>query len=107
MPGTVVGLAVGHRQGKGAELWVARKLRDQTVISFQASTLDWSATTVFQEEVTESLNDVTDGSSFSASLSGRSLILAQITADVAEAAVVSTSVVAGVILFDVAGNTDW
>ena len=71
---------------------------DQTVISFQASTLDWSATTVFQEEVTESLNDVTDGSSFSASLSGRSLILAQITADVAEAAVVSTSVVAGVIL---------
>ena len=71
---------------------------DQTVISFQASTLDWSATTVFQEEVTESLNEVTDGSSFSASLSGRSLILAQITADVAEAAVVSTSVVAGVIL---------
>tara|TARA_B100001121_G_scaffold305550_1_gene323255 strand:+ start:173320 stop:176049 length:2730 start_codon:yes stop_codon:yes gene_type:complete len=71
---------------------------DQTVISFQASTLDWTATTVFQADMTESINQATYGSAFEASLSGRSLILAQITADVAEAAVVSTSVVAGVIL---------
>jgi len=71
---------------------------DQTLISFQASTLDWTATTVFQADMTESIDQVTYGSSFEASLSGRSLILAQITADVAEAAVVSTSVVAGVIL---------
>ena len=71
---------------------------DQTVISFQASTLDWTATTVFQADMTESIDQATYGSAFEASLSGRSLILAQITADVAEAAVVSTSVVAGVIL---------
>ena len=71
---------------------------DQTVISFQASTLDWTATTVFQDDLTESIDQATYGSAFEASLSGRSLILAQITADVAEAAVVSTSVVAGVIL---------
>jgi len=71
---------------------------DQTLISFQASTLDWTATTVFQADMTESIDQATYGSSFEASLSGRSLILAQITADVAEAAVVSTSVVAGVIL---------
>lgn len=71
---------------------------DQTVISFQASTLDWTATTVFQDDMTESIDQATYGSAFEASLSGRSLILAQITADVAEAAVVSTSVVAGVIL---------
>ena len=71
---------------------------EQTLISFQASTWDWTATTVFQADMTESIDQATYGSSFEASLSGRSLILAQITADVAEAAVVSTSVVAGVIL---------
>ena len=38
------------------------------------------------------------GSGFTADLSGRSLILAQITSDVAEAAVLSTVIVAGVIL---------
>jgi len=70
----------------------------QTLVSFQAATLDWSDTNSFESELSSILSTSMSGSGFTADLSGRSLILAQITSDVAEAAVLSTVIVAGVIL---------
>ena len=73
----------------------------QTVLSFQAATLDWQATTDFENELSNALQDISDNSNgeFEVMLSGRSLITAQVTADVANSAVISTGTVAGVILF--------
>jgi len=73
----------------------------QTIISFQANTLDWQATVDFEEGLSEALQDAAtsvDGS-FTMELSGRALILAQISADVAISAVTSTAIVAFTILF--------
>jgi len=72
----------------------------QTVISFQAATLDWQDAVDFEVSLSEKLADVTEDNqgNFDAKLSGRSLILAQVTADVADSAVISTATVAGVIL---------
>ena len=70
----------------------------QTLVSFQAATLDWSSTNAFEIELSDALATSVSGSGFTADLSGRSLILAQITSDVAEAAILSTVIVAGVIL---------
>ena len=70
----------------------------QTLVSFQAATLDWSDTNSFESELSYMLSASVSESGFTADLSGRSLILAQITSDVAEAAVLSTVIVAGVIL---------
>ena len=70
----------------------------QTLVSFQAATLDWSDTNSFESNLSAGLSASVSGSGFTADLSGRSLILAQITSDVAEAAVLSTVIVAGVIL---------
>ena len=70
----------------------------QTLVSFQAATLDWSETNSFESELSSMLSASVSESGFTADLSGRSLILAQITSDVAEAAVLSTVIVAGVIL---------
>tara|TARA_B100000989_G_scaffold88242_1_gene63740 strand:+ start:5297 stop:8062 length:2766 start_codon:yes stop_codon:yes gene_type:complete len=77
----------------------------QTIISFQAATLDWQATSDFETELNSDLtvhieNDYTD---YDVRLSGRSLILAQITADVAESAIISTATVASVILMMLIG----
>ena len=73
----------------------------QTIISFQANTLDWQATVDFEEGLSNALktasNDV-EGE-FSMELSGRALILAQISADVAISAITSTAIVAFTILF--------
>ncbi len=72
----------------------------QTVISFQAATLDWGATVDFEGELSEDLS-LLEGEregEYSIRISGRSLIVAQITEDVAESAVRSTATVAGVIL---------
>ncbi|MEL0101685.1 MAG: MMPL family transporter, partial [Euryarchaeota archaeon] len=71
----------------------------QTVISFQAATLDWQDAVDFEVALSEKLTDVAEASqgNFEAKLSGRSLILAQVTADVADSAVISTATVAGVI----------
>ena len=77
----------------------------QTVISFQAATLDWQATADFETELSGDLADLakeSDGD-FTVKLSGRSLILAQITADVADSAILSTGTVAGVILLMLIG----
>ena len=77
----------------------------QTVISFQAATLDWQATADFESELSGDLADLakeSDGD-FTVKLSGRSLILAQITADVADSAIISTGTVAGVILLMLIG----
>ena len=72
----------------------------QTVISFQAATLDWQATADFETELSDDLADLAKDSDgdFTVQLSGRSLILAQVTADVADSAILSTGTVAGVIL---------
>ena len=77
----------------------------QTIISFQAATLDWQATADFESELSGDLADLakeSDGT-FTVKLSGRSLILAQITADVADSAILSTGTVAGVILLMLIG----
>ena len=65
----------------------------QTVISFQAPTLDWQKTVDFVTELDNSLNEEGE-----ASVSGRGLILAQVSEDVARSAVASTGIVAGIIL---------
>ncbi len=72
----------------------------QTVISFQAATLDWQATADFESSLSDEMMKISKDNSeeYSIQLSGRSLILAQITADVADSAVISTATVAGVIL---------
>jgi len=77
----------------------------QTVISFQAATLDWQATADFESDLSSDLSNLakeSDGE-FTVKLSGRSLILAQITADVADSAILSTGTVAGVILLMLVG----
>ena len=67
------------------------------MVSFQAATLDWSSTNAFESDLSAELSGSMEAG-FTADLSGRSLILAQITSDVAEAAILSTAIVAGVIL---------
>ncbi|MAY04442.1 MAG: hypothetical protein CMB25_02415 [Euryarchaeota archaeon] len=73
----------------------------QTIISFQANTLDWQATVDFEEALSASLRDAstTVEGDFTMNLSGRALILAQISADVAISAITSTAIVAFTILF--------
>ena len=77
----------------------------QTVISFQASTLDWQATADFESELSSELAKLSEDKEgdYTIKLSGRSLILAQVTADVADSAVLSTATVAGVILVMLVG----
>ena len=72
----------------------------QTIISFQAATLDWQDTADFESALSFELEKLAkdSGGDFKVQLSGRSLILAQITADVADSAILSTGTVAGVIL---------
>ena len=73
----------------------------QTVLSFQADTLDWAATVDLAESIEASLDLLSEeaGDGFELRLSGRALINAQTTADVATASVQSTGIVAVVILF--------
>ena len=72
----------------------------QTILSFQASTLDWKDTVDFETGLSEALEESASSAngSYSMELSGRALILAQISADVAVSAVTSTAIVAGTIL---------
>jgi predicted RND superfamily exporter protein len=72
----------------------------QTVLSFQAETLDWQATIDLYDRLSASTQLTEDSLDSDATLriGGRSLIVAQTTSDVAESAVLSTSVVAFVIL---------
>ena len=72
----------------------------QTLISFQANTLDWQATVDLTERIEQLLSDTElqipdDGT---LRVSGRSLINAQTTSDVAASSIQSTSIVAIVIL---------
>ncbi len=85
-------------EGRELSAGILSSSGDQTVISFQASTLDWSATSEFESQLSSSLASEVEGSEFTLRVSGRSLILAQITSDVADAATLSTTIVAGVIL---------
>ncbi len=76
----------------------------QTIVSFQANTLDWQATVDLTEEIETTLSGVEkDQEAVELRISGRSLINAQTTSDVAEASIVSTTVVAAVILFMLIG----
>ena len=72
----------------------------QTVLSFQAETLDWQATIDLYDRLTTLAQDTEGALDSDATLriGGRSLIVAQTTSNVAESAVLSTSVVALVIL---------
>lgn len=72
----------------------------QTILSFQASTLDWKDTVDFETGLSDALEESASSAngSYSMELSGRALILAQISADVAVSAVTSTAIVAGTIL---------
>ena len=67
----------------------------QTIISFQANTLDWQATVDFEEGLSNELKSASSDveGEFSMELSGRALILAQISADVAISAITSTAIV--------------
>ena len=71
----------------------------QTIISFQANTLDWQATVDLTDEIETMLANVQhEQSVVELRISGRSLINAQTTSDVAQASILSTTVVATVIL---------
>ena len=91
----------------GVEATKAFLARDgeQTVLSFQADTLDWGATVEFAESLEAALSDLEHelGDGFTLRLSGRALINAQTTSDVASASVQSTAIVAVVILFMLVG----
>ena len=91
----------------GVEATKAFLARDgeQTVLSFQADTLDWGATVEFAESLEAALSDLENelGDGFTLRLSGRALINAQTTSDVASASVQSTAIVAVVILFMLVG----
>ncbi|MDP6200139.1 MAG: MMPL family transporter, partial [Candidatus Poseidonia sp.] len=78
---------------------------EQTVLSFQADTLDWGATVDFAESLEAALAELDEdvGDGYTLRLSGRSLINAQTTSDVASASVQSTAIVAVVILFMLVG----
>jgi len=73
----------------------------QTVIQFSAATVDWSDTVAFEDRLTLALGGL-DGDG-EMGIAGRPLILAQVTEGVASAAVMSTLVVASVILFMLIG----
>ena len=81
---------------------VFRYLRDdnlQTVISFYAPSLDWQDTVDFLEGLDQDLSQGGDDYR----VSGRGIILAQISEDVARSAVASTGIVAGMILLMLIG----
>ena len=71
----------------------------QTVISFYASSLDWQETVDFLEDLDRDLGEGGDAYR----VSGRGIILAQISEDVARSAVASTGIVAGMILLMLVG----
>ena len=73
----------------------------QTVIQLSASTIDWKETVIFENRLTESLSDLDFDGEFG--IAGRPLVLAQVTEGVASSAVISTGVVAGVILIMLIG----
>ena len=74
---------------------------EQTVIRFQANTLAWEATIEFEENLSTTLTSVSNDfeGNFSTELTGRGLVRAQISADIAISAVKSTVIVAFTILF--------
>ena len=73
---------------------------EQTILSFQANTLDWKDTVEFETSLSNALAESAESADgfYTMELSGRALILAQISADVAVSAVTSTAIVAGTIL---------
>lgn len=74
---------------------------EQTVVTFEAPTIDWQSTLEFSEGLVEDLEEAEGEATLD--LSGRPLILAAITQDVARSAVLSTGIVAGIILLMLIG----
>lgn len=97
--------AMDNATGVEATKSLLARSGEQTVISFQADTLDWGATVDFSESVEAALVTLSEdaGDEHELLLSGRSLIQAQTTADVASASVQSTGIVAIVILVMLVG----
>ena len=100
-------LAWSLNNASGIEATKSLLARDgaQTVLSFQADTLDWGATVDLAESIEAALADLEGeiDDDYTLRLSGRSLINAQTTSDVASASVQSTAIVAFVILFMLVG----
>ena len=91
----------------GREVTAATLAADglQTVISFQAETAAWDEVVAFAENTAVALDTAEEGleGSQELALAGRSLVNAQTTADVASASILSTGIVAGVILVMLVG----
>ena len=96
--------AIETEDGRNTTQSVLAYHGNQTIVSFQANTLDWKATVDLTEEL-EAMLDVlqSDQTVVELQLSGRSLINAQTTSDVATASIQSTTIVAIVILFMLVG----
>ncbi len=97
--------ALENTTGSEATKGLLARDGEQTVLSFQADTLDWASTVDLAESIESALEELegeVEGD-FTLRLSGRSLINAQTTSDVASASVQSTGIVAVVILFMLVG----
>ncbi len=81
-------------EGRELSYRYLREDGNQAVILFQAPTVDWQATVDFEQDLSDSLSE--EGDVYS--VTGRYLLRAQVSADVAYSAVASTAIVASVIL---------
>ena len=91
---------LGNETGRQISSALLHSNGQQTLISFQATTLDWQATVDLNDRIEQILTDVEQDIPDEGTLrvSGRSLINAQTTSDVAKSSIQSTALVAGVIL---------
>ena len=91
---------LNNQSGRDLTSGILHSNGQQTLISFQANTLDWQATVDLDARINELLQqteeEFTDEGDLR--LSGRSLINAQTTSDVAASSIQSTAIVAIVIL---------
>ena len=91
---------LNNQSGRNLTDGILHSNGQQTLISFQANTLDWQATVDLDARINELLQLTEDGFAGDGELrlSGRSLINAQTTSDVAASSIQSTAIVAIVIL---------
>ena len=91
---------LNNQSGRDLTSGILHSNGQQTLISFQANTLDWQATVDLDARINEllQLTEVQFTDDGELMLSGRSLINAQTTSDVAASSIQSTAIVAIVIL---------
>jgi len=91
---------LNNQTGRNLTSSILHSNGQQTLISFQASTLDWQATVDLDARINQLLQETEEEFKSQAELrlSGRSLINAQTTSDVAKSSIQSTAIVAIVIL---------